>query len=378
MKKKEMLHWLDEKDPRQLDGLFKKARACAIEYVGTKVYFRGLIELSNVCSKNCYYCGIRGGNPNVTRYAMTMEEILTCTRQAFEMNYGSVVLQAGERQGEDYTGFIEEVVRGMKALSDGRLGITLSLGEQTPETYERWFKAGAHRYLLRIETSNPALYHKIHPGDHSFRERLDCLRALKRIGYQTGTGVMIGLPGQTREDLVNDIFFFEREDIDMIGMGPYIPHADTPLAGQPDLMPEVSTGIRCPGLNGFRYDAEEQLRLGLVMTALTRIHLKNVNMVAATALQAIDDEGREQGVLAGANIIMPNMTPVKYRAQYQLYAGKPCLNENSRQWSHCLDRRIRAMGAEPGYNEWGDSPHFTFGKNISRSAGILHGGSRAG
>lgn len=371
MKKKEMLHWLDEKDPDQLDGLFKKARACAIEHVGTKVYFRGLIELSNVCSKNCYYCGIRGGNPNLARYSMTPEEILTCARQAFEMNYGSVVLQAGERRGEDYAVFIEEVVRGMKALSDGRLGITLSLGEQTSETYERWFKAGAHRYLLRIETSHPELYQKIHPGNHSFGERLDCLRALKRIGYQTGTGVMIGLPGQTREDLVNDIFFFEREDIDMIGMGPYIPHADAPLARQSDLlMPEAGVSMENPpsGLSGFRYDAEDQLRLGLVMTALTRLHLKNVNMVAATALQAIDDEGRERGILAGANIIMPNITPVKYRAKYQLYAGKPYLDEDACQCSHGLDRRIRATGAEPGYNEWGDSPHFRFGKNDLRSA----------
>ncbi len=338
----DMLSWLEEKDPRKLERLFRAARACAIEHVGPKVYFRGIIELGNFCAKDCSYCGIRSGNARVKRYQMTREEILAAAREAFEMNYGSVVLQSGERQDEAFLRLIEEVLQGIKALSGGKLGITLSLGEQTAATYERWFRAGGHRYLLRIETSDPGLYRKLHPADHSFEARLDCLRSLRRTGYQTGTGVMIGLPWQTREHLVNDILFFEREGIDMIGMGPYIPHADSPLAG----------------LGAAPYDAAENFRLGLVMIALTRLHLKDVNIAAATALQAIDPAGREKGVMAGANIIMPNITPVKYRADYQLYEGKPCLDEDARKCSGCLELRVRNAGAEIGYGEWGDPVHF--------------------
>jgi biotin synthase len=338
----EMLEWLGEKDPKKLQGLFKAARACAVAHVGPKVYFRGLIEFSNVCAKNCCYCGIRSGNARVLRYSMPAGEILDCAREAFEMGYGSVVLQAGERQGEGYCRLIEDLIPGIKALSGGKLGITLSLGEQSFATYERWFRAGAHRYLLRIETSNPGLYRSLHPEDHFFEARRNCLRSLKKAGYQTGTGVMIGLPGQTNEDLVNDILFFEREDIDMIGMGPYIPHEETPLAAS--------------GQKGN--DLTDNLRLGLVMIALTRLRLKDVNITAATALQALDPTGYEQGICAGANIIMPNITPVKYREQYQLYRGKPCLDEDVLKCSGCLDRRIRSTGAEIGYREWGDSRHF--------------------
>ena len=337
-----MVKWLGEKDPVRLRELFHEARACAVEHVGPKVYFRGIIELGNICTKDCSYCGIRSGNPSVNRYQMTSEEILAAALEAFEMNYGSVVLQAGERQDEAFIRLIEEVIQGIKTLSGSKLGITLSLGEQTAETYGRWFKAGAHRYLLRIETSNPALYGKLHPEDHFFEVRLDCLRSLKRIGYQTGTGVMIGLPWQTHKDLAGDILFFERENIDMIGMGPYIPHVDSPLAK------DVRGG----------YDAAENFRLGLVMIALTRLFLKDVNIAAATALQAIDPEGREKGVLAGANIIMPNITPVKYRGDYQLYEGKPCLDEDARKCSGCLELRVRNAGAEIGYGEWGDSVRF--------------------
>ncbi len=342
--REQMLGWLREKDPAKLDGLFREARACAIHHVGPKVYFRGLIECSNLCVKDCYYCGIRKGNPHVKRFAMSEDEILDCARAAHAMRYGSIVLQSGERQDEAYTRLIETVLQKIKAETAGGLGITLSLGEQTDETYERWFKAGAHRYLLRIETSASELYKKIHPGDHSFEKRLACLQALKRIGYQTGTGVMIGLPAQTYEDLVNDILFFEREDIDMIGMGPYIPHEETPLK-HPD------------------YDAADHFRLGLVMIALTRLFLKDVNIAAATALQTLDPAGREKGILAGANVIMPNVTPPEYRRAYKLYDNKPCLDENARQCLSCLEQRIRSTGAEIGYGAWGDPVHFLKSKN---------------
>jgi biotin synthase len=337
--KNDMMSWLSEKDPAKLEDLFHEARACAVQYVGPKVYFRGIVEFSNHCMKDCYYCGIRKSNANVTRFAMDAAEILDCVRAAQELDYGSIVLQSGERQDKDYVRFIEDILRKIKDATSGKLGVTLSLGEQSGETYERWFKAGAHRYLLRIETSDPALYKRLHPKDHSFEARRDCLRTLRKIGYQVGTGVMIGLPFQTHENLADDILFFKNEDIDMIGMGPYVPHGDTPL---------------------FResHDPEENFRLGLVMIALTRLALKDVNIAATTALQTLDPEGREKGVLAGANIIMPNITPVDYRKFYQLYDNKPCLDENARQCKSCLERRIQAAGAEVGYGERGDSRHF--------------------
>ena len=349
MKKSEMLGWLSEKDPAKLEELFREARAYAVRHVGPKVYFRGLIEFSNYCAKDCYYCGIRKSNQNLKRFAMEEAEILECAKAAHKMNYGSIVLQSGERQDEPYVRFVEKILRKIKEATSGKLGITLSLGEQTQDTYERWFRAGAHRYLLRIETSNPELYKRLHPKDHSFEMRKNCLGILRRIGYQVGTGVMIGLPFQTYEDLVNDILFFRDEDIDMVGMGPYIPHADTPLSisGMAD---------RSEGLS--EYDPDENFRLGLVMVALTRLFLKDINIAAATALQTLDVEGREKGILAGANVIMPNITPADYRKFYQLYDNKPCLDENARQCKSCLDRRIRAAGAEIGYGEWGDSPHF--------------------
>lgn len=342
-----MLRWLDEKDPVKLGELFQEARACAVRHVGSKVYFRGIIEYSNYCEKDCYYCGIRKSNTNVTRFAMNKTEILECAKASLEMGYGSIVLQSGERRDEVSVRFVEEVLQEIKAATSGKLGITLSLGEQAPETYERWFNAGAHRYLLRIETSSPELYGRLHPGDHSFETRRECLRALRRTGYQVGTGVMIGLPFQTPGDLINDLLFFKDEDVDMIGMGPYIPHKDTPMVDEQN-------------------DLAENLRLGLVMIALTRLLLKDVNIAASTALQTLDPSGREKGVRAGANIIMPNVTPTDYRKFYQLYDNKPCLDENARQCKGCLEHRVQAAGAEIGYGEWGDSIHFLKKRRVSK------------
>ncbi|MFA6714293.1 MAG: [FeFe] hydrogenase H-cluster radical SAM maturase HydE [Victivallaceae bacterium] len=323
---------LETEDEKILEQIFREARRVKHKYAGNKIYLRGIIEFSNICAKDCLYCGIRKSNKNVNRFKMAADDIVKLALQAYENNYDSLVLQGGEIENEEYASFIENIVGRIKTGSGGKLGITLSLGEQSPEVYRRWFAAGAHRYLLRIETSNAELYGKIHPADHSFRRRLDCLREIKKAGYQTGTGVMIGLPGQTMEDLARDILFFAREDIDMLGMGPYVVHDDTPLAKQ---------------VAGF--DKGKQLMLGLKMIAACRLYLKDVNIAAATALQALNNRGRELGVQAGANIVMPNITDTEYRAAYRLYNDKPCFDE--KLWLEDPDETI-------GYGEWGDSPHF--------------------
>ncbi len=325
-----------------IEILFKKAYEVKLKHVSNIVYLRGIIEFSNICSRDCLYCGIRKGNKNVKRFQMTKDEIVAAALWAMESKYGSVVLQSGERSDSEFIAFVEDVVRTIKTESSGSLGITLSLGEQTAETYKKWFEAGAHRYLLRIETSNPQLYEKIHPKDSSFDNRMRCLGLLRDAGYQVGTGVMIGLPGQTHDDLTDDVQFFKKHDIDMIGMGPYIPHHDTPMAN-----------------NSGNYDAEAQLNLGLKMVAVCRIVLKDVNIAAATALQALKFNGRELGVMAGANIIMPNVSDTKYREGYQLYDNKPCLDENSNQCRACLTGRILGIGETIGFDKWGDSPHFS-------------------
>ncbi|MEN7973810.1 MAG: [FeFe] hydrogenase H-cluster radical SAM maturase HydE [Verrucomicrobiota bacterium] len=328
----------------ELQALYDCAYAIKEQYVGKVAYFRGIIECSNICIKDCYYCGIRRSNTNVERFLMDEDEIFKEALWAYEAEYGSCVIQSGERQDEEYVSMIERVLKRIKAATSGELGITLSLGEQTEEIYKRWRDAGAHRYLLRIETTDPELYARIHPEDHSLEERKKCLAALRRTGYQVGTGVMMGLPGQTMENLAHDILFLKESDIDMVGMGPYIPHSDTPM------------GQEVPP-----YTEEEKkaaFELGLKMIAVTRIVLKDVNIAAATALQALEYTGREQGLRCGANVIMPNVTETDYRPKYQLYDNKPCLDENSSMCRGCLSGRIKGIGETVGFNEWGDSPHF--------------------
>jgi biotin synthase len=324
--------------------LFAKAAEIKEKYVGNKVYFRGLIEFSNMCGKNCYYCGIRAGNNQIERYNLTDDEILDCARFAHENHYASVVLQSGEIATEAFARRIEHLLTEIKHLSTNKLGITLSLGEQTEDIYQRWFNAGCHRYLLRIETSNQELFQKIHPNNahHSFETRLNCLKSLRKIGYQVGTGVMIGLPFQTLEDLANDLLFIQEFDVDMVGMGPYIEHQDTPMFEYRNLL----------------LPRQERLTLGLKMIAILRIMMKDINIAAATALQAIDPMGREKGIKVGANIIMPNVTPGQYRNNYKLYQDKPCTDENPDDCTQCLEARINMTGNTIGYNEWGDSKHF--------------------
>lgn len=312
--------------------------------IGEKVHFRGLIEFSNICGKDCYYCGIRKSNRNVQRYNLSDEQILEAARFAHEHRYGSLVLQSGELESPEFTHRIENLLYEIKKLSGGALGITLSLGEQEPEVYERWFEAGAHRYLLRIETSSAELYGRLHPDDHrhSHLRRMECLHSLKSIGYQTGTGVMIGLPFQDTGHLADDLLFMKTFDVDMVGMGPYIEHPDTPLFRYRDQLLPIT----------------ERFELALKMIAALRILMPDINIAAATALQAIDPLGREKAIRAGANIIMPNITPGKYRNDYALYDNKPCVDEEPDECLNCLDVRVQLADGEIGYGEWGDSMRF--------------------
>jgi biotin synthase len=325
--------------------LFKKAAEIKEKYIGNKVWFRGLIEFSNICSKDCLYCGIRKGNKNLTRYNLSDEEIIAAARFAYTNQYGSIALQSGELESSSVTGRIENLLYKIKELSDGKLGVTLSVGEQEPEVYKKWYEAGAHRYLLRVESTNQSLYNKIHPNDskHDFNRRLSCLKSLQDIGYQTGTGVMIGLPFQTMDDLAGDLLFMKNFNIDMCGMGPYIEHADTPLIKHSgNLMP-----------------LKDRFDLTLKMIAIIRIMMRDINIVAVTALQAIDPIGREKAVKIGANILMPNITPGKYRDSYKLYDNKPCTDDSAEDCQSCLEARVSLADAEVIYGEWGDSKHYS-------------------
>ena len=325
-------------NPEEQRAVRAAAYGLKCRVAGKRVSMRGIVELGNVCAKDCFYCGIRRSNADLKRYRLSVEDVLRMAEVDAEAGYASIVLQGGEIESESNTVFIEDCLRGMAHLN---LGVTLSLGEQTEEVYRRWKAAGASRYLLRIETSSPELYARLHPADHSWTRRADCLASLRRCGYQVGTGVMSALPGQTPEDLARDIVFFGDRDVDMIGMGPYIPHPDTPLASVPN-----------------PWDDAGRLRIGLNMIAATRLYLHDVNIASTTALQALAPDGREQGILAGANVMMPNVTDVAYRRQYQLYAGKPCLDENAGQCRHCLEHRLAAIGEQVNYGARGDSAHF--------------------
>ena len=325
-------------------ALWKKAADVKKAVVGSKVYFRGLVEFSNICSKDCWYCGIRKSNKKVVRYEATDDEILEACRFAWENRFGSVVLQSGELSSPAFAKRVDNLLKKIKQLSNNELGITLSCGEQTRETYRRWFGSGAHRYLLRIEASNRELYYKIHPdtATHSFEKRIEALQFLRETGYQVGTGVMIGLPFQTLDDLAGDLLFFKMMDIDMCGMGPYIEHEHTPLFAHRHLL----------------QPKQERFELALSMIAALRLLMPDINIAAATALQAIDPAGREKALTVGANVIMPNLTPCQYRKDYLLYEDKPCLDEDAELCRNCLEARIELAGSEIGYNEWGDSKHF--------------------
>ncbi len=326
------------------EALFQHAHEIKIARIGRKVYFRGLIEYSNICSKNCFYCGIRMDNSRYQRYTLTDEEVLEAARYAHDNDFASIVLQSGEQSSKAFTQAIENLLVKIHSETNGKLHITLSLGEQTEDTYKRWYNAGAHRYLLRIEVSNPSLYARIHPDDnrHLHKTRLEGLALLKKTGYQVGTGVMIGLPFQTISDLADDLCFFRDFDIDMVGMGPYIDHTDTPLYAFRDQAP----------------DASKRVELSIKMVAILRIIMPDINIAATTAMQTLDPKGREKAIYAGANVIMPNLTPVKYRDNYLLYENKPNVKDQPDETRKALEKHIRAAGDEIGYGEWGDSRHY--------------------
>ena len=338
--------WLTEEDPVQLARLYAAADAARSATVGPEVHLRGLIEISNACNRACAYCGISIHNRAVTRYRMTRDEIVDCARRARDLGYGTVVMQAGEdpQLNRDLIAGIVQTIK-----QETGLAVTLSLGERSRADLIAWKVAGADRYLLRFESSNPRLYARIHPAAHGHpatdpdREvpRLGMLRQLQELGYQAGTGVMVGIPGQTYDDLVQDLRTFQSLDIEMIGIGPYIPHPATPLAH--DFDGAAEHGQQVPNT----------VLIALKMVALARLLVPDANIPATTAVATLNkDTGREDALKAGANVVMPNLTPVAYRALYEIYPDKACVNETAEQCHSCLSARIesvgRCIGAGPG------------------------------
>jgi len=329
-----MLGWLTETDADRLQPLWAEADRVRRERVGEAVHLRGLVEISNYCVRRCAYCGLRVERTALARYRMTADEVVGSARAAFKFGYGTVVLQAGEDPGwraEE----IADMVRRIKAETG--LAVTLSLGEQTPAEWKLWRAAGADRYLLRFETSNRALYDLIHPAGPTgqLSDRIAMLRDLRALGYEIGSGVMIGIPGQTYADLAGDLETFRELDLDMIGVGPFIPHPDTPL-GQAATEP-------VPG----QPPADELMTFKMI--ALTRLVCPRANIPSTTALATLNlEQGRELGLQRGANIVMPNVTPLQYRALYEIYPDKACIREDGAQCNFCLRGRLAAIGRPVG------------------------------
>lgn len=324
--------------------LYQKAKEVKSCQVGDKVFLRGLIEFSNLCVKDCLYCGIRKSNKNVQRYSLSDGEIIQAAQFAFDENYGSIVLQSGEIKSREFVSRVDRLLKQIRKITGDSFGITLSCGEQNESTYSRWFESGANRYLLRFETSNKELYNIIHPHDslHIFEKRIESLRVLKKTGYQVGTGFMVGLPGQNLSHIADDILFMKALDIDMCGIGPYIEHKETPLfEHRTTLMP----------LNA-------RFELTLKVLAILRIIMKDINIAATTALQSIDKLGREKAIQVAANVFMPNITPQSYRKNYNLYDNKPCIAESPVECKSCTAARITLANGEVAFGEAGDAKHY--------------------
>ena len=330
-------------DAAEMQLIFDKALKTKSEIIGRKVYLRGLIEMSNICRKDCLYCGIRKSNANVVRYTLTHDEIMQSVDYAARCGFGSIVMQSGELLGNDFVCRTERLVDEIHRHYPEML-ITMSCGEESLQTYQRWFAAGARRYLLRIESSNREIYGKIHPNDsfHIFENRLQALNDLRETGYQVGTGVMIGLPGQTEEDMANDLLFFRNLDVDMIGMGPYIEHSETPLfKKQSQLWP-----------------LGKRFQKSLMMIAVLRIMMPTINIAASTALESLDPKGRQKGLLAGANVVMPNVTPLSKKVNYKLYENKAGLYLNPSVAYQAICESIEACGEMVCVNNPGIPKHF--------------------
>lgn len=302
--------------------LAEKAREAREPYYGNQVYTRGLIEFSNYCRNNCYYCGIRRGNCNVNRYRLTKEQILECCAQGYELGFRTFVLQSGE--DAYYTD--DKIVDIVSAIKKNHpdCAITLSIGEREYESYKKFYEAGADRYLLRHETANEEHYNTLHPSELSFQHRMKCLSELKEIGFQVGCGFMVGSPNQTIDCLVEDLMFIHEFDPDMIGIGPFIPHHDTPFA-------ECTQG---------------NLELTLVLLSILRLMKPNVLLPSTTALGTVHPKGRELGIQAGGNVLMPNLSPTSVRSDYQLYDNKICTGDEAAECRACLSNRMKTIGYE--------------------------------
>ncbi len=350
MQRSEILSWLKETNPTRLESLYLQADELRTQRVGDEVHLRGLVEFSNCCVRQCTYCGLRAGS-DVPRYRMDAEDILACAKKAVFLGFGTVVLQSGQDMAMD-ADWLTDVVRQIKAQTN--LAVTLSVGEWPVEAYEAWHDAGADRFLLRFETSNRALYDRIHPPvGNTHSDRLAILRELRRIGYEVGSGVMIGIPGQTYDDLANDIELFVKLRLDMIGVGPYIPHPQTPLADDERLAEDCQV----PNTEEMTYK----------VLSLTRLLCPDTNIPATTALATLNKaSGREKGLSRGANVLMPNLTPLKYRERYEIYPAKVCIRETAEQCNNCMRGRIESIGRTVGVGR-GDSVQWSTRSNESET-----------
>lgn len=311
---------IDGMTPQASILLAEKAVAVRKAIYGDTVYVRGLIEISNICKNDCLYCGIRRGNAACERYRLTNEEILSCAEEGYSLGFRTFVLQGGE---DAY--FTDKVLCGIIGDIKTRhpdCAVTISMGERSRQSYQRLFDAGADRYLLRHETADREHYGRLHPPEMSFDNRMRCLRDLREIGYQVGCGFMVGSPGQTSWTLAKDLKFVEEFQPDMCGIGPFVPHRDTP----------------------FRSDPAGTLELTCYLLSLIRLIYPPVLLPSTTALGTIDPQGREKGILAGANVVMPNLSPVSVRKKYELYDNKICTGEESAQCRDSLEQRIRSVG----------------------------------
>ena len=382
----DILAWLAEQDPQAIETLFAAADKLRAATVGPQVHLRALVEISNHCVRQCGYCGIRAGRPDLPRYRMDAAEILDCARRAAALGYGTVVLQAGEDPGIT-SDWMADIVGQIKGLTP--LAVTLSLGERSAEELAAWRRSGADRYLLRFETSDLPLFHRIHPplrekGDrHLMPERPDqpsvgarcsahrvpvplfphdriaMLRGLRGLGYEIGSGIMVGIPGQSLSSIAADVLLFRELDLDMIGVGPYIAHPDTPLGAAPERKAESRERDGGPSpLSPLPSPLSEQAPgdewMVSKVIALARLACPEANIPSTTALATINPRnGRELGLQRGANVVMPNLTPLRYRALYEIYPDKACLAETGEQCNRCLAARIAAISRTVGHGPGG-------------------------
>ena len=318
----EIITILENRNSEIQSELAKRASETAQEHYGNKVYVRGLIEFTNYCRNDCYYCGIRCGNKNAERYRLSKEEIVECASYGYGLGFRTIVLQGGEDMF--YTDdMMVDIIKSIKKEHPD-CAVTLSIGEKSYESYKAFFDAGADRYLLRHETADFDHYRKLHPENLSAENRQQCLYNLKKIGFQTGAGFMVGSPYQTVDNIADDLLFLKKLDPEMIGIGPFIPHKDTVFADE----------------------KAGDLNLTLFLLSVIRLMLPTVLLPATTALGTINPRGRELGILAGANVVMPNLSPVGVRKKYALYDNKICTGEEAAECMNCLKNRISSIGYE--------------------------------